>query len=216
MKNSNNPNFSHNSDNDTILPQNEKVKLLMVGDSTAGKSSLLQQFVEGSFNVSFITTIGIDYKIKMMNYGTLKKKVIIWDTAGQERFRTITRSYFRGSEGVFLVFDVTNRKSFDNIHKWILDIKSIDNDPLIMLVGNKCDLNDLRIVSFEEAEKKACEHGFPYFETSAKTGYNVNLIYQNMFDSICRKNMLRSSIPIKSSSIVEIKPNTDNNKSCCQ
>ncbi len=205
----------YNSKRNPVYPQNEKVKLLMIGDSAAGKSSLLQRFTEGSFNTSFITTIGIDFKIKYMNYGTLKKKVLIWDTAGQERFRTITRSYYRGCEGIFLVFDVTNRKSFDNINKWVLDIKSTnDNDPLIMLVGNKCDLEDIRVVSNEEAEKKASDHGFTYFETSAKTGLNVDLIYQNMFESVCKKTVLKNPVHTNTTVTVDLKPTET--KNCCQ
>jgi small GTP-binding protein len=214
MSNLNNNDLSNYSSDKQKSPyvQNEKVKLLMVGDSAAGKSSLLQRFVDKDFSNSFITTIGIDFKVKYMNYGNTKKKVLIWDTAGQERFRTISRSYFRGSQGILLVFDVTNRKSFDNISNWVFDIKNTtDNDPVIILVGNKCDLEDNRLISREEAEKKASDNNFPYFETSAKTGQNVDLVYQTVFDLVCKKTSPKE--PFKTT--IELEPINDT-KNCCK
>ncbi|XP_044052714.1 ras-related protein Rab-8B isoform X2 [Siniperca chuatsi] len=129
-------------------------KLLLIGDSGVGKTCLLFRFSEDAFNTTFISTIGIDFKIRTIELDGKKIKLQIWDTAGQERFRTITTAYYRGAMGIMLVYDITNEKSFDNIRNWIRNIEEhASSDVERMILGNKCDMNDKRQVSKERGEK---------------------------------------------------------------
>ncbi|KAM4629687.1 ras-related protein Rab-8A isoform 2-T2 [Polymixia lowei] len=129
-------------------------KLLLIGDSGVGKTCVLFRFSEDAFNSTFISTIGIDFKIRTIELDGKKIKLQIWDTAGQERFRTITTAYYRGAMGIMLVYDITNEKSFDNIKNWIRNIEEhASADVEKMVLGNKCDVNDKRQVSKERGEK---------------------------------------------------------------
>ncbi|XP_046381679.1 ras-related protein Rab-8B-like isoform X1 [Haliotis cracherodii] len=149
-------------------------KLLLIGDSGVGKTCLLFRFSEDAFNSTFISTIGIDFKIRTIELDGKKIKLQIWDTAGQERFRTITTAYYRGAMGIMLVYDITNEKSFENIRNWIRNIEEhASKDVEKMILGNKCDMNDRRQVSKEKGEQLAVEHGIKFMETSAKASNNV-------------------------------------------
>lgn len=149
-------------------------KLLLIGDSGVGKTCVLFRFAEGAFNATFISTIGIDFKIRTIELDGKRIKLQIWDTAGQERFRTITTAYYRGAMGIMLVYDITNEKSFDNIRNWIRNIEEhASRDVEKMILGNKCDMNDKRQVSKERGEQLAIEHGIKFMETSAKASINV-------------------------------------------
>ncbi|KAF0042234.1 hypothetical protein F2P81_005766 [Scophthalmus maximus] len=129
-------------------------KLLLIGDSGVGKTCVLFRFSEDAFNSTFISTIGIDFKIRTIELDGKKIKLQIWDTAGQERFRTITTAYYRGAMGIMLVYDITNEKSFDNIKNWIRNIEEhASADVERMVLGNKCDVNDKRQVSKDRGEK---------------------------------------------------------------
>lgn len=149
-------------------------KLLLIGDSGVGKTCILVRFSEDCFNSTFISTIGIDFKIRTIEIDGKKIKLQIWDTAGQERFRTITTAYYRGAMGIMLVYDVTNDKSFDNIKNWIRNIdENAAADVEKMVLGNKCDLDESRVVSKERGQLLADEHLVKFMETSAKSGHNV-------------------------------------------
>ena len=149
-------------------------KLLLIGDSGVGKTCILFRFSDDAFNNTFISTIGIDFKIKTIELRGKKIKLQIWDTAGQERFHTITTSYYRGAMGIMLVYDITNAKSFDNIAKWLRNIQEHANEDVEkMILGNKCDMNDRRQVSKERGEELAIEYGIKFMETSAKASINV-------------------------------------------
>jgi len=155
-------------------PYDIQIKLLMIGDSGVGKTCLLLRYANDSFSPTFITTIGIDFKIKNIDIDSTKIKLQIWDTAGQERFRTITTSYFRGAQGILLVYDVTDRRSFESIRNWISQIgQHADVHVNKILVGNKCDMLDEKVVSTEEGEKLAKEFGIQFWECSAKNNINV-------------------------------------------
>jgi Ras-related protein Rab-8A len=168
------------------LQRERQIKLLMLGDSATGKTCILQKFTEGTFNSSFITTIGIDFRSKTMLYKGAMKKVVIWDTAGQERFRNITRAYYRGSMGMLLVYDITNRTTFNNITNWIKEIKSNTSDDLeIVLIGNKSDLIDKRQVSTDEGQSLADSQRIHFLETSAKTGDNIKEAFEYLFNLVC-------------------------------
>jgi Ras-related protein Rab-8A len=149
-------------------------KLLLIGDSGVGKTCVLFRFSEDAFNSTFISTIGIDFKIRTIELDGKKIKLQIWDTAGQERFRTITTAYYRGAMGIMLVYDITNEKSFDNIRNWIRNIEEhATSDVEKMVLGNKCDMNDRRQVSKDRGSALALENGMKFMETSAKASINV-------------------------------------------
>jgi len=149
------------------------IKLLLIGDSGVGKSCLLLRFCEDSFTPSFITTIGIDFKVRTVDLDGKKIKLQIWDTAGQERFRTITTAYYRGAMGILLVYDMTDLNSFNNLRNWMKNIEDhASPDVNIALVGNKSDM-DSRAVKTAEAEALATELKVPFLEASAKSGKNV-------------------------------------------
>ncbi|SCU98003.1 LAMI_0F12508g1_1 [Lachancea mirantina] len=153
------------------------MKILLVGDSGVGKSCLLVRFVEDKFSPSFITTIGIDFKIKTVDINGKKVKLQLWDTAGQERFRTITTAYYRGAMGIILVYDVTDERTFANIKQWFSTVNQHANDEAqLLLVGNKSDM-DTRAVTTEQGETLAKELGIPFVEASAKDDTNVNDIF---------------------------------------
>ncbi|KAM1053797.1 hypothetical protein ACFX13_001303 [Malus domestica] len=160
------------------------IKLLLIGDSGVGKSCLLLRFSDGSFTTSFITTIGIDFKIRTIELDGKRIKLQIWDTAGQERFRTITTAYYRGAMGILLVYDVTDESSFNNIRNWIRNIEqhaSVNVNKI--LVGNKADMDESRrAVPTSRGQALADEYGIKFFETSAKTNLNV----EEVFFSIAR------------------------------
>jgi len=155
-------------------PFDMQIKLLMIGDSGVGKTCLLLRYANDSFSPTFITTIGIDFKIKNIQLDGKRIKLQIWDTAGQERFRTITTSYFRGAQGIILVYDVTDRQTFASIRNWIAQIQMhADVNVNKVLIGNKCDMNDQRAVSAEEGQALAEEYNIPFFECSAKQDIGV-------------------------------------------
>ena len=149
-------------------------KILLVGNSSVGKSSLFLRFVDDVWNDVFVPTIGVDFKIKTLKINEQNVKLQIWDTAGQERFRTIISSYYKGAQGILLVFDLTEKESFESLNNWLIEIEKNANKNVIkILIGNKNDLEDKRVVSYNEAKDFADSNGLKYVETSAKTNNNV-------------------------------------------
>ena len=151
-------------------------KILLLGDSTVGKTCFLLRYVDDSFLDLHMATIGLDYRLKTLILEEQKiVKVQLWDTAGQDKFRAITRNYYKGASGIILIFDVTNVKSYENIKKWINEIKEeISEKVKIVLIGNKIDNVQERKISREQGDKLASEIGVKFFETSAKTGEGIN------------------------------------------
>lgn len=150
------------------------IKLLMIGDSGVGKSCLLLRFSDDSFTPTFITTIGIDFKIKTVDLNGKRVKLQIWDTAGQERFRTITTAYYRGANGILMVYDVTDENSFLNIRNWMKSIDQHAADSVKrILIGNKSDMAQERVIETERGQALAEEYGIQFYEASAKTNDNV-------------------------------------------
>ncbi|KAF6033792.1 hypothetical protein EB796_007898 [Bugula neritina] len=175
-------------------------KLLLIGDSGVGKTCVLFRFSEDAFNSTFISTIGIDFKIRTIDLDGKKIKLQIWDTAGQERFRTITTAYYRGAMGIMLVYDITNEKSFDNIKNWIRNIEEhASSDVEKMVLGNKCDMNDRRQVTKEKGEQLAVEFGIKFMETSAKASINVDEAFISLARDI-KVKMDRKLEPVGSGS----------------
>lgn len=163
-------------------------KLLLIGDSGVGKTCLLFRFSDDAFNTTFISTIGIDFKIKTIELGGKRIKLQIWDTAGQERFHTITTSYYRGAMGIMLVYDITSAKTFDNITKWLRNIDEHANEDVEkMILGNKCDMADKRQVPRQKGEEIAHQHSVPFLETSAKSNINVEKAFLDLTQAILNK-----------------------------
>jgi len=163
-------------------------KLLLIGDSGVGKTCVLFRFSEDQFNSTFISTIGIDFKIRTIELDGKKVKLQIWDTAGQERFRTITTAYYRGAMGIMLVYDITNLKSFENIKNWIRNIEEhASGDVEKMILGNKKDMEEKRVVAEEKGQMLAMDYGIKFLETSAKEGDNIEKAFFTMAKDIKTK-----------------------------
>ncbi|KAI2804675.1 hypothetical protein RDWZM_007995 [Blomia tropicalis] len=174
-------------------------KLLIIGDSGVGKSCLLLRFADNTFSENYISTIGVDFKIRTIEIDNEKVKLQIWDTAGQERFRTITSTYYRGAHGVIIVYDVTNGDSFHNIRNWLKEIEQNCEVQNRILVGNKNDDPSLKVVLTKDAQELGKLMNMPFFETSAKANINV----EEMFNAITRKVLKTKKDQIR-------KQNTDN------
>jgi len=160
-------------------------KLLLIGDSGVGKSCLLLRFADDTYTESYISTIGVDFKIRTIELEGKTVKLQIWDTAGQERFRTITSSYYRGAHGIIVVYDVTDEATFANVKQWLQEIERYACEGVNkLLVGNKADLTSSKVVDFEAAKKFADELGIPVLETSAKDATNVEQAFLTMAQQI--------------------------------
>lgn len=154
-------------------------KVMLLGDSGVGKTCFLIQFKDGAFlSGTFIATVGIDFRNKVVTVDGARVKLQIWDTAGQERFRSVTHAYYRDAQALLLLYDITNKSSFDNIRAWLTEIHEYaQRDVVIMLLGNKADVSSERVIRSEDGETLAREYGVPFMETSAKTGMNVELAF---------------------------------------
>ncbi|XP_072027073.1 ras-related protein Rab-10-like isoform X2 [Amphiura filiformis] len=192
-------------------------KVVVIGDSDVGKSATVARFVTNTDPTMrpYHATIGIDFKIKTVELQGKKIKLQIWDTAGQERFHTITTSYYRGAMGIMLVYDITQEKTFDNIAKWLRNIQEHANEDVEkMLLGNKCDMEDKRMISKERGEAISRENGIKFLETSAKANINVEKAFMTLAEDILKK------YPQKDSSATQgaVKPDRDTDRSgskCC-
>ncbi|KAF5223168.1 putative Ras-related protein Rab4 [Trypanosoma cruzi] len=151
------------------------IKLILVGDSGTGKSSLLHRFVEDTFSEQQAQTIGVEFGSKIVQLAGRKVKLQIWDTAGQERYKSVTRSYYRGAVGCLIVYDITQRSTYESVPQWLNDVRQLaGKDVVVMLIGNKSDLSDGRTVQHNEASLYALENGLLHFETSAASGEFVS------------------------------------------
>ncbi|XP_034941154.1 ras-related protein Rab-1A [Chelonus insularis] len=156
-------------------------KLLLIGDSGVGKSCLLLRFADDTYTESYISTIGVDFKIRTIDLDGKTIKLQIWDTAGQERFRTITSSYYRGAHGIIVVYDCTDQDSFNNVKAWLEEIDRYASDNVNkLLVGNKCDLTAKKVVDYAIAKEYADQLNIPFLETSAKNAMNVEQAFMTM------------------------------------
>jgi small GTP-binding protein len=172
------------------MSTNYIIKILTLGETQVGKTSIVLRYSEDKFNYNKIATIGIDFKIKIIKKGNEKIKVSIYDTAGQERFQNIVKHYYKGANGVLLIYDITKRDTFKKLEFWIEDLKenadNIDN-LFIYLIGNKNDMEEKREVSFQEATDFAKDKQLPYIEVSAKTGNNI----KKLFDEVIKGAMTK-------------------------
>ena len=173
--------MDENNQNDKTLLT---LKLLIIGDSRVGKTSLLLNYVEKIFPEAHISTLGVEYKEKEIIKDNYIIRLQIWDTAGEERFRSITKSIYRNANGILFVCDITNRESFKNIKNWIKDADNVDKDIKGIIIGNKIDLDNERVVSVEDLEEIGKKYNMPFIETSAKTGMNVNKCFEVLIDEL--------------------------------
>ncbi|KAL2096543.1 hypothetical protein ACEWY4_008691 [Coilia grayii] len=163
-------------------------KLLLIGDSGVGKSCLLLRFADDTYTESYISTIGVDFKIRTIEMDGKTVKLQIWDTAGQERFRTITSSYYRGAHGIIIVYDVTDQESFNNVKQWLEEIDRYACENVSkLLVGNKSDLASRKVVDFTTAKEFATSLNIHILETSAKNASNVEKAFLTMASEIQKR-----------------------------
>ena len=174
-----------------IPVEGNSIKLLLLGDTSVGKSSFINRYFKNFFQEEFLSTIGLDSQNKIIKIFNDKYKLTIWDTAGQERFRSITRNYYKNADGVFLIYDVNDSENYDNITKWVNDIKenntAVDNKITIYLLGNKIDLNQ-RKIDYVRAEEMAKNLGVKYFEISCKLNININEVVNRMVLDVYQKS----------------------------
>lgn len=171
-------------------------KFLLIGNSAVGKSSLLLRFSDNIFNESFLPTIGVDFKIRTIDLGGKTAKLQIWDTAGQERFKTITATYYKGAHGIILVYDITDKQSFRDIDTWLNEVEKHASENVVkLLVGNKCDLESQRQVTYQEGKELADSLGLKFLETSAKDKVNVDQSYLTLVKEIQAKMPAEKETP---------------------
>ena len=173
-----------------IKDYNYLFKILILGDSFVGKTNMSKRFLKNEFDFGTKETVGVEFGSKnfTMEKGDIVKAQI-WDTAGQERYRSITKAYYRGAKGALLVYDITRKITFDNIDNWLIDLKTNgDKNMIIMIIGNKSDLEGQREVSREEAQTKAEQYNIAYLETSAKSGDNINKAFTALIEQVYKAN----------------------------
>jgi len=154
------------------------LKILILGDSSVGKTSLLLKYTDGYFPTIYVATIGVEYKIKKITINNININLQIWDTAGQERFRSITQSFIKGADGILYVYDITQKKTFDDLKTWISQSEESAEGFKKIIVGNKVDLEDERVISKEKLQKFCDDRNIQGFEVSAKIGKNLSECFE--------------------------------------
>ena len=217
-----NDEFSIKRLNVSELNPNEELinyKIILVGDSGVGKTCILMRAVNNKFSENYQATIGFEFLLMYFQVNNIKIKLQIWDTCGQEMYRSLIQGFYRNTTATILVFSKTNRSSFDNLGMWIKDIKNnTEQDMPIFLVGNKCDEEKKKVeVNKEEAEEFSKQYNLKYFcESSAKTGYNINQIFEEVakvvYKDFCLKKNTRKQIPRMG---LDKKEESGSKKRCC-
>ena len=205
--------------NNTSLPE-LKLKLLIIGDSAVGKTSMLLKYVDNYFPETHMATIGVEYKSKTINTPKYKINLNIWDTAGQERFKSITRSFFNNTNGIVFVYDITNKTSFEGVKNWIKDSEPYGRFQSV-LCGNKLDLENKREVKNDTLKEYGMKKKMEVFETSAKDGTNLDKVFQKLIDLILKSRSeeeLIKEFGVKSSNLNLGKRNNNqkDSKMCCK
>mmetsp|Transcript_27822 Transcript_27822/g.41062 ORF Transcript_27822/g.41062 Transcript_27822/m.41062 type:complete len:212 (-) Transcript_27822:319-954(-) len=169
-------------------------KLVLIGDSGVGKSCLLLRFADDAFTESYISTIGVDFRFRTVKIDKKTVKLQIWDTAGQERFRTITSAYYRGADGIIMVYDVTCQESFEHVNDWLKEVNRYASEGTCkLLVGNKSDRTADKVVTAEQAKEFADELGIAFLETSAKSAKNVEEAFLTMAGELVKQREARAA-----------------------
>ena len=160
------------------------VKILIIGDTNVGKTSLLLRYIDDYFPDKHMATIGVEYRVKAIEYRGFKIKLQLWDTAGQERFHSITKNFFHNADGILFVYDITNKKSFKGVKNWIKESEEIKDDIQKIIVGNKCDMVHQRSITNKEVEKYCKENKIDFIETSAKDNINLKEVFNKIIELI--------------------------------
>mmetsp|Transcript_73247 Transcript_73247/g.116757 ORF Transcript_73247/g.116757 Transcript_73247/m.116757 type:complete len:202 (+) Transcript_73247:47-652(+) len=186
-------------------------KLVLIGDASVGKTSLLLRFADDSFEDNYISTVGVDFRFRTVTVDNELVKLQIWDTAGQERFRTITSAYYRGANGVILVYDITNNETFQHVQDWLDEVHKAAGETVTKLVvGNKADLESQRQVNEQQAHQYAQSVNASFIETSAKTAANVDKSFLIIAKQLVQKSASNPNAP---SGIEEA--NSSSKQCCC-
>ena len=192
-------------------------KVLLIGDSSVGKTSVLLRYVEDTFNPEFQTTIGVDFKISTFQLNGKVIKLQLWDTAGQDRFKNIVASYYRGAHGIMLAFDITNSNSFSNVSRWYDEAQNyLQKSVPKMLIGNKADLSSQRTVKLEDAKALADRLGVEYIETSAKNSQNVKLAFESLSRSILNNVASTTTNVPTGSKVTKVSQSRPVQTGCCR
>lgn len=197
-----------------MLSDSKKLKIVLIGDSTVGKTCLLQRYADCVFESNYNSTLGVDFRVKYINFlDDIQFRFQIWDTSGQERFKVITQNYYRGSDGVIICFDLTNRKSFINIKYWIDSINNICGDDIVkILIGLKSDILNNREIKQDEINKLSLESNIPYFEVSSKTDSQKSI--EEIFNFIAKIILDKKLIETTKKNIEKISVEEDNKTNC--
>lgn len=195
-------------------------KIVLIGDSGVGKTNILSKVTRNEFNTDSKATIGVEFATKMFNINNSLIKAQIWDTAGQERYRAITSAYYRGTSGAMIVYDITRGTTFDNAVKhWLPQLIENSDDISIILIGNKSDLDDVREVSKEVATKRASENKLLFMETSALTGDNIRLGFEELLKFAYKKQQLLKKSINKPAEVIKGRPldkiGSEKKRKCC-
>lgn len=199
-------------------------QILIIGDSSVGKTSILTRYTNGTFKEEYLATVGLDYYSKDEIFNNKTINVKLWDTAGQERYKSLTQSYFKNAEGVIVAYDITNTESFDNLKFWINSIKTnMENKNVfipVIIIGNKTDMEESREIMIEDAKKFAEENKYKYFETSAKTGEGIDKAIRDLLNQILNQSGNNDEQKEFRKDSVQIKENTEEKsekkkKGCC-
>ena len=163
----------------------KKFKIIVVGNTNVGKTNIMSKYLKNQFNPDLKNTLGVEFGSKTFNIEGYSIKAEIWDTAGQERYKAITRAYYKGANGAFIVYDITDKDSFDSLDKWVIEVSSIANQKIIkIIIGNKSDLENKRIVTKEEGKLKASSLQAAFLETSALSGDNLDKAFEIMMNEM--------------------------------
>ena len=197
-------------------------KLIIVGDTNVGKTNIMSKYIKNQFDFNSKSTIGVEFGTKIKTIEKKKIKAQIWDTAGQERYKSITSAYYKGAKGAFVVYDITNKFTFDSVDKWVQDLYSFgDKDLTLLLVGNKSDLEDKRQVNKENGEEKAKSFGLGFIETSAYSGDNIDQAFDIMLKEVYKRYILENNINNdefeggSGKNIELVKKTSNKKKKCC-
>ena len=197
-------------------------KVVLVGDSFVGKTNIMSKYIKNEFHEDSKATVGVEFGSKQFTVEGHSIKAQIWDTAGQERYKAITSAYYKGAKGAFIVYDVTRKQTFDSVEKWVNDVTAVaDKKITIILIGNKCDLEDQRQITKEQGEEKANKLEIAFLETSAYSGENLDKAFDKMMNEVykkCHEEMLADDVDIidgKGTDINLDKKDDNEKKKCC-
>ena len=197
-------------------------KVVLVGDSFVGKTNIMSKYIKNEFHEDSKATVGVEFGSKQFTVEGHSIKAQIWDTAGQERYKAITSAYYKGAKGAFIVYDITRKQSFDSVEKWVNDVTAVaDKKITIILIGNKCDLEDQRQITKEQGEEKANKLEIAFSETSALSGENLDKAFDKMMNEVykkCHEEMLSDDVDLidgKGKDINLDKKDANEKKKCC-